>query len=429
MAAMPLPFLLNRIAGLLSLLLLLTGGWFIADWARQENRSDVWLYLGSFLLAFSLFGRLAVMRLLAAGSPEPEVPSDDLQHGEGETITGSGGAKLHVECFGPRDAPVLILTHGAGLDRTLWNRTVRDLCERYRVLVWDLPGVGLSHRPFDGLYSLDRFAMDLGAVLLLANGKPTVLVGHGLGGMAALKLCAEDRRLTRHVRGLALFHTPDGPPVEAGAEAAWLKPLEPWVIAPLQRLSILLSPLTHLGAWAAYLNGLWHLVVRAAGFGDAPHAADIERVALMSTRHAPSVQAKHALAMRSWRAEGLIEALDLPMLVVAGGSDNQVCPPSVQALAARSVWAEPAVVERAGHLGPLEQAGDYDRLLARFAERVFRQTRAQRHAEVLAKQSEAVEIHSEGSSWASGDPATPGEPPVEPTTRRASGYSASAGRA
>jgi len=69
-----------------------------------------------------------------------------------------------VESYGPSDAPPLILTHGWGTTSTECYYLKRQLGQRFRLIVWDLPGVGRSTRPRNRDYSLDAFADHLDAV-------------------------------------------------------------------------------------------------------------------------------------------------------------------------------------------------------------------------------------------------------------------------
>ena len=43
-----------------------------------------------------------------------------------------------------------------GLDSTIWYHARRALAEQYRVIVWDLAGSGLSTRPQDRNFSLEK---------------------------------------------------------------------------------------------------------------------------------------------------------------------------------------------------------------------------------------------------------------------------------
>src|SRR6185436_14622790 len=112
------------------------------------------------------------------------------------------------ERYGPTDAPAIILTHGAGANRTSWYYAIRALSERFQGIVWDMPGLGHSQKPTHGDYSLERHAQDLQAVIGVAAGQAAVLVGHSMGGMVLLTFCfLFPEYLGATVRGLALVDT------------------------------------------------------------------------------------------------------------------------------------------------------------------------------------------------------------------------------
>jgi len=81
------------------------------------------------------------------------------------------------------DGPAVVLTHGAGMDRTMWEAQAAALVEAgCRVILWDLRGHGESTLApgtrFTGADALD----DLEAVLDACRVDRAVLVGHSLGG-------------------------------------------------------------------------------------------------------------------------------------------------------------------------------------------------------------------------------------------------------
>jgi len=80
----------------------------------------------------------------------------------------------------------LVLLHGLGSAGTTWNRVVPLLAERFRVVVLDLPGHGLSTRPpasFDLASLATSFAEAMEALRLSA---PAVL-GHSYAGAIAMR--------------------------------------------------------------------------------------------------------------------------------------------------------------------------------------------------------------------------------------------------
>ena len=76
--------------------------------------------------------------------------------------------------------PPIIWTR-VGRSSTEWFYQKRYLTDRFRLIV-DEPGLGLSKKPDNNDYRLEKPAADLGAVLAFAGDKRAVLVGRGIGG-------------------------------------------------------------------------------------------------------------------------------------------------------------------------------------------------------------------------------------------------------
>lgn len=64
------------------------------------------------------------------------------------------GGRMHVIDEGPRDAPVLLCLHGNPTWSFYWRRIVAAFSDRYRVVVPDHLGCGLSDKPQDWPYRL-----------------------------------------------------------------------------------------------------------------------------------------------------------------------------------------------------------------------------------------------------------------------------------
>ena len=82
-----------------------------------------------------------------------------------------------------------------GLNSTAWWYTKRALGERFRLVTWDLPGLGRSKPPMDGKFTIDRFAQSLGAVVESVGAGPVVLVGHSATGHRIVCLPSDPRRV------------------------------------------------------------------------------------------------------------------------------------------------------------------------------------------------------------------------------------------
>ncbi|PRX27336.1 4,5:9,10-diseco-3-hydroxy-5,9,17-trioxoandrosta-1(10),2-diene-4-oate hydrolase [Paraburkholderia sp. BL18I3N2] len=108
---------------------------------------------------------------------------------EGKYVRTSTGLDLHYYDLG-HGAPV-IFVHGSGpgaSGHSNFKGNYRVFAERgYRVIIFDLPGYGLSSKPEDQEYELDFFVESLKELVDRLEIGPCVLVGNSLGGAIAIK--------------------------------------------------------------------------------------------------------------------------------------------------------------------------------------------------------------------------------------------------
>jgi haloalkane dehalogenase len=96
------------------------------------------------------------------------------------------GIRMHFLDEGPRDGPVVLMVHGNPTWSFYYRNLVLALRDRYRCIVPDHIGCGLSDKPGDAQYSytLQRRISDLGALVDHLQLKTTVhLIVHDWGGM------------------------------------------------------------------------------------------------------------------------------------------------------------------------------------------------------------------------------------------------------
>lgn len=104
------------------------------------------------------------------------------------------GQRLHYIDEGPRDAPVLLMVHGNPTWSFYYRNLVLRLRDRYRCIVPDHIGCGLSDKPDDAQYDyhLARRITDLDALVQATIGdqEPLSLVVHDWGGMIGFSWAA-----------------------------------------------------------------------------------------------------------------------------------------------------------------------------------------------------------------------------------------------
>jgi pimeloyl-ACP methyl ester carboxylesterase len=105
-------------------------------------------------------------------------------------VLSSGAAETHYWTSGPAGAPWLVVCHGGALDHSDFRPLAAALADRYRVLLWDLPGHGRS-QPMPEPYSVQRCVDTLAAVLDDAGVDAAALLGFSFGGVVAQVYAAQ----------------------------------------------------------------------------------------------------------------------------------------------------------------------------------------------------------------------------------------------
>jgi pimeloyl-ACP methyl ester carboxylesterase len=295
---------------------------------------------------------------------------DDAKH-----IRRADGSNIYTECEGPIDAPVLLLTHGWGANSAEWNALHPHLAGRYRIVRWDLPGLGRSEAPRDRDFSLDRMAHDLRLVMdgAIPTGRPVVLVGHSIGAMINLTFARRFPDVVRdRVAGIVLAHGTYTDPLKTHEKAALYTKLQKPVIEPLLYAAIPLSPVLQGLNFLAYLNGSIHRSTHRSGFSGRETRRQLDFAARFTLQANVAVVARGTLGMLHWDATDVPVHLPCPTLIWAGEKDPTTCPEASQEMYTRIPRSELHSQPTAKHLGPIEFAAEFTRLVLAFAETVFK---------------------------------------------------------
>jgi pimeloyl-ACP methyl ester carboxylesterase len=376
--------------GLFSFFLIGVGIYCSHEWYRQSwswdseqqssyfdpqwgfNNPTIFFAVAVGLLLWALLGGLIIRTLLGlltkAKGADNVVSNAPLEKGTVSRLGRPDGSKLHVECYGPEGAPVIVLTHGWGADRTEWDYLQRDLADRFRLIVWDLPGLGRSSQPPNHDYRLENLANDLQAVLSLAGNQPAIILGHSIGGMITLTYCGLfPKELGTRVGGIALIETTYTNPVRTTSFAGLLSALERPLIIPLLHLTIALAPLVWLMNQLSYLNGSAFMSSKASGFAGSESWQQIEHVTRLGVKAWPAVLARGMLGMLQYDATATLKAIMVPTLVVAGDRDPVCKPEASQRMHREIAGSQLALLKSAKHMGLLEHHNDFAGHVSHFA--------------------------------------------------------------
>jgi pimeloyl-ACP methyl ester carboxylesterase len=364
----PFPLLFTWLVGLVSLALVGGGVYLLWAWYVGWLVGTTYLVAGLVMSCWSLLGRWVVLLFHPAGHDEPHSLKADSEI----RLPRPDGTSLYVERYGPPQAPTLVLTHGAGANRTSWYYIIRALSQRFQVLVWDMPGLGQSARPPNGDYSLERHAQDLEAVLGLASDQPTLLVGHSMGGMVVLTFCrlfAE--RLGPHVRGLALVDTSHTNPARTTTAHGFVESIQKPILEPLLHLTKWLAPVVWIMSWLGYLNGSSHLLGMLFGFAGSQTRGQLDLAVRYNPLAWPGVQARETLAMFRYDATSTLASVPVPTLAFTGDLDRLIVPETAGTMAQRIPRARLVRLQPGGHMSVFERHEQLARELGAFADQVL----------------------------------------------------------
>jgi pimeloyl-ACP methyl ester carboxylesterase len=352
MVFMPFYFLLIWLVGLLSISVLGGGIYILYEWYIGELEGMSYLLGGLAMILWSFGGRFISLPLFRrAGRDEPKhIRSETVQR-----LRRPDGSVLQVEFYGPEDGQPIILSHGWGPNSTVWYYAKRQLSDRFRVIVWDLPGLGKSSKPKNKDYSLEKYARDLEAVVDLV-GKPVILLGHSMGGMLTLTFCRLfPEQLGSRVAGLILADTTYTNPVKTAILSKVLRAVQKPLLEPLLYLTIGLSPLLWLMTWLSYLNGLLHISVELSGFKGTETRGQLDFSALLSALGSPGVLARGTLAMFKYEETATLSTIHIPVLLIVGASDIATKPGASLRMKAELPQSEFLSLKGSGHMSLMEQ--------------------------------------------------------------------------
>ncbi|HZH50693.1 MAG TPA: 3-oxoadipate enol-lactonase [Microvirga sp.] len=115
----------------------------------------------------------------------------------------ANGIVLHYQVMGRAEGPALVFLNSLGSDLRIWQEVVPALTDRFRVILYDKRGHGLSDTP-PAPYTMDDHADDLLALLDGLQVRSAVLIGLSIGGMIAQRIAV---RAPERVKALVLCDT------------------------------------------------------------------------------------------------------------------------------------------------------------------------------------------------------------------------------
>lgn len=268
-------------------------------------------------------------------------------------VTTRDGARIHLLEKGA--GRTILLVPGVTLQAGVW-RYQFDLADRYRVIAMSQRGHGRSTAGTGG-YGLDRLADDLSDVLEALDLRDVVVVGHSMGGMAAMRFAHRHPDVRRErVAGLVLVSTSAEPVAGFGRSQYY------------RRLGEVLDRRGSARGWdrvpvvAPRDTDFGYAVTRLA-FGDRalPHHVDLTR-RMMAGMEREAMHRSVVGLLENDELEALAE-VDTPAVVVVGSRDALTPPWHSRRMAKALPDAQLVVLPGAGHQLMLERPAELSSLI------------------------------------------------------------------
>mgnify|MGYP001201191663 CR=1 FL=1 len=242
-------------------------------------------------------------------------------------------------------APVVLL-HGFCGSRRYWDAVVPLLSAEYDVIVPDLRGHGESPAPELPAYTMEQLADDTAALLDRLGLARAYVIGHSLGGYAALAFA---ERYPDRLLGFGLVHSTSLPDTEAGREGR-LKAVEQICESGIRPFVDGLVPKLFAQEHLHQPNIARQIgLAREIGYGTRPQGAI---GCAMGMRDRPD-------------RTHVLNRTELPVLLLAGERD-EVIPPERRFPAASRPNVMTATLPEAGHMSMMEDPAACARVLLEF---------------------------------------------------------------
>lgn len=249
--------------------------------------------------------------------------------------------RLNAVIEGPASAPPLVLIHALGTDLTLWDAVLSHL-PTLRVLRYDLRGHGQSDAP-PAPYTMGALIHDCERLIDHFGLKDAVVVGLSVGGLVAQGLAVKRLDL---VRGLILSNTA----TRIATPDIWAERV---AFVRANGIAPILDP-----AMEQTFGRRWR------------EAAGMPAIRALLETTDPDGWMGVASAVGGSDFYQTTASLTLPTLVLAGAEDAATPPDMQRELADLIRGADFQLIQRAGHLPPVDQPAAFAAALTGFLTRI-----------------------------------------------------------
>lgn len=254
----------------------------------------------------------------------------------------SDDAEIFYEVVG--NGPPVVLLHPFPANHTLWLPAAQALLPRYKLILPDLRGHGVSGLG-NGPATMHKHAADIARILDDAGAARAILIGNSIGGYIIFECW---RQFRERISALILCNT-KAQPDSAEARATRLKTADDVLEQGTERF------------FASQVLRLMGEMTRASR----PDlvAGALEMMRQMSAEDVAQVQ--RGMAERPDSVPTL-KTINVPTLIMTGSEDTLTGTPEAETMRQHIVGSQSKVLPKVGHYSPWEQPQEVGRLLRQF---------------------------------------------------------------
>lgn len=246
------------------------------------------------------------------------------------------------------EGPALVLTNGYATSNSYWTYFIERFRECAQVITWDLKGHGRSGPAHDlDEASIQGSADDLLRVMDAAGVEQATLVGFSLGCQIILEAW-------RHAHERISALVPILGPFERPFDTAFPPGVGRVVFSMMRRAGPTFAGTALKGASVASRTPISYTIAKLSGLvGKNVRYRDMEPFFEHLAEIDGPTWAALGVAAQQHSARDLLESIDVPTLIVAGGKDSFAPPKIGQKMQRLIADSELLVVPKAGHTGIL----------------------------------------------------------------------------
>ena len=300
---------------------------------------------------------------------------------------------------GKRSQPTIALCAGYCCPDNFWRYLAPALAKKYRVLVWNYRGCGVSGFPREPGYrarnytaedfTIDRYAGDLKEILDHEGIGDIVVIGHSMG----VQVCLEAYRIMpERVKAIVSVTGPYASPLRTFYNST----LGPRIF-PAARFAMNLFPRPLMFLWRGLLrSSLPHPgAIKLGALGEKAKAEDMRPYYDHMAELDPLVMMKMVEGMHLHSAEDILRSIEAPTLVIVGDRDNFTPPWLGRVMASRIPIAELIVVPGGTHGTIIEEPKIVNKAILDFLGRHLA-TDARAPVSLEARRSARARAHKAG---------------------------------